>query len=44
VAELPVTNSSPLIARARPVLDALRREGMYLSDRVTDEALALVGE
>lgn len=32
------------IARARPVLDALRREGMYLSDRVVDEALALVGE
>lgn len=32
------------IARARPVLDVLRREGMFLSDRVADEALALVGE
>jgi predicted nucleic acid-binding protein len=32
------------IAHARPVLEDLRREGMFLSDRVADEALALVGE
>lgn len=32
------------IVLARPVLDAIRREGMYLSDRVANEALALVGE
>jgi predicted nucleic acid-binding protein len=32
------------IVLARPVLDTIRREGMYLSDRVADEALALVGE
>jgi predicted nucleic acid-binding protein len=32
------------IALARPVLDAIRREGMYLSDRVANEALSLVGE
>lgn len=32
------------ISLARPVLDAIRRQGMYLSDRVADEALALVGE
>ena len=32
------------IPAARPVVEALRREGMYLSDRVLDAALALVGE
>ena len=32
------------VALARPVIDALRREGMYLSDRIVDAALALVGE
>lgn len=32
------------IARARPVLEALRSEGMFLSDRVLSEGLALVGE
>jgi len=29
---------------ARPVLEDLRRGGMYLSDRTLDKALALVGE
>jgi predicted nucleic acid-binding protein len=32
------------IEKARPVLDRLRSAGMYLSDRVLDEALKLVGE
>ncbi|HKP85301.1 MAG TPA: DUF3368 domain-containing protein [Blastocatellia bacterium] len=32
------------IPSARPVLEALRQSGMYLSDRVLDEALALIGE
>jgi predicted nucleic acid-binding protein len=32
------------IPAARPVLDAMRACGMYLSDRVLDDALALVGE
>lgn len=33
-----------LIREARPVLDELRRGGMYLSDRILDRALAEVGE
>ncbi|NLS91147.1 MAG: DUF3368 domain-containing protein [Planctomycetaceae bacterium] len=33
-----------VIPAARPVLDQLRRHGMYLSDRVINEALARVGE
>ena len=33
-----------LIPAARPVLDTLRQAGMYLSDRVIDEALMFVGE
>ena len=32
------------VAAARPVLLELRRAGMYLSDRVMNQALALVGE
>ncbi len=32
------------IAAARPVLEELRRSGMYLSDRVINQALTLVGE
>jgi len=32
------------IDRARPVVEQLRRAGMYLSDDVVSEALALVGE
>lgn len=32
------------IAAARPVLLQLRRAGMYLSDRVMNRALALIGE
>jgi predicted nucleic acid-binding protein len=29
---------------ARPILEELRRGGMYLSDRTLDQALALIGE
>jgi predicted nucleic acid-binding protein len=32
------------ISAARPVLEQLRLSGMYLSDRVMNQALALVGE
>lgn len=32
------------IERARPVVDELRENGMYLSDEVVNEALALVDE
>lgn len=32
------------IPLARPVLEALRQAGMYLSDRVVNDALVLVGE
>jgi predicted nucleic acid-binding protein len=32
------------ITDARPVLERLRQAGMYLSDRVMNEALALIGE
>ena len=32
------------IAAARPVIERLRDSGMYLSDRVINEALARVGE
>ena len=33
-----------IIPAARPVLEKLRHSGMYLSDRVLNQALALVGE
>lgn len=33
-----------VIAEARPVLEKLRQSGMYLSDRILNQALALVGE
>jgi predicted nucleic acid-binding protein len=33
-----------LMKEARPVLEAMRASGMYLSDSVLDQALALVGE
>lgn len=33
-----------LLPAARPVLEQLRRSGMYLSDRVLEQALARVGE
>ena len=33
-----------LIAAARPVVLTLKQHGMYLSDRVIDRALALIGE
>ncbi|MGH8068736.1 MAG: DUF3368 domain-containing protein [Candidatus Entotheonellia bacterium] len=32
------------IAAARPILETLRRSGMYLSDHVLNQALALVDE
>jgi predicted nucleic acid-binding protein len=33
-----------IIPAARPVLENLRHAGMYLSDRVLNQALALIGE
>jgi predicted nucleic acid-binding protein len=33
-----------LVAAARPVVEQLRREGMYLSDQIMNQALAQVGE
>jgi predicted nucleic acid-binding protein len=39
-----VAKKRGVIAFARPVVDKLRQSGMYLSDRVIDQALALVGE
>ncbi|MGH9763721.1 MAG: DUF3368 domain-containing protein [Blastocatellia bacterium] len=33
-----------IISEARPVLEKLRQSGMYLSDHVLDQSLALVGE
>jgi predicted nucleic acid-binding protein len=33
-----------VIPAARPVLEQLRRAGLYLSDRAMQQALALVGE
>jgi len=33
-----------VIPEARPVLEKLRRSGMYLSDRILNQALALVAE
>ncbi len=33
-----------IIPAARPVLEQLRQSGMYLSDRVLDQALKLIGE
>ncbi|HOE12051.1 MAG TPA: DUF3368 domain-containing protein [bacterium] len=32
------------ISKARPILDKLRSSGMYLSERIVNEALSLVGE
>lgn len=32
------------IAAARPLLELMRQQGMYLSDTVLDRALALIGE
>jgi predicted nucleic acid-binding protein len=32
------------IPKARPVLEKLRQSGMYLSDRILNQALALIGE
>lgn len=32
------------VPAARPLLEQLRRSGLYLSDRVMNQALALVGE
>jgi len=32
------------ISEARPILEKLRQSGMYLSDRIMNQALALVGE
>lgn len=39
-----VARKRGLITAARPVVNQLRQAGMYLSDRVVDQALTLVGE
>jgi predicted nucleic acid-binding protein len=39
-----VARKRGVIPAARPVLEQLRRGGMFLSERVRDRALALVGE
>lgn len=39
-----VAKKRGLIPLARPVLEKLRQSGMYLSDRVLNQALALIGE
>lgn len=39
-----VAKQRGIVAEARGVLTELRRAGMYLSDRVVDEALKLIGE
>ena len=39
-----VARKRGLLPAARPVLEEMRRAGMYLSDRVLNRALALVGE
>jgi predicted nucleic acid-binding protein len=41
---VPTAKKQRRIEKARPVLSRLRSAGMYLSDRVLDEALKLVGE
>ena len=33
-----------MIPEARPVLEKLRQSGMYLSDRILNQAFALIGE
>jgi predicted nucleic acid-binding protein len=33
-----------LISAARPVVEQLRQNGMYLSDQIMDQAMAQVGE
>jgi len=39
-----VARQRAIVPKARPVIDQLRRSGMYLSDRLVSEVLALVGE
>jgi predicted nucleic acid-binding protein len=39
-----VAKQRGLIPIARPILEKLRQSGMYLSDRVLDQALALINE
>jgi predicted nucleic acid-binding protein len=39
-----LTKQIGFIPSARPVVEQLRRSGLYLADDVTDQALALVGE
>lgn len=36
--------SQNIVAEARPVLEALRAAGMYLSDRIVNKALSEIGE
>ena len=39
-----VAKQRGVVPAARPILDTLRRAGMYLSDAVRERALAAVGE
>lgn len=39
-----VAKRQGIIQAARPVLDTLRRSGMYLSDQILTDALRLIGE
>ena len=39
-----VAKKRGVIPLARPVIDQLRHAGMYLSDHIVDEALALIDE
>lgn len=39
-----VAKQRGIVSAARPVLEQLRQSGMYLSDRVLNQALTLVGE
>ena len=44
VALILLAKQQALIPLARPVLEELRKHGMFLSDRAMNQALALVGE
>jgi predicted nucleic acid-binding protein len=39
-----IAKQQGLIATARPIVEKLRQQGMYLSDQIMNQALAQVGE
>ena len=39
-----IAKKRAIVPKARPIIDQLRQSGMYLSDRLTNEVLALVDE